>query len=67
MASATETKGLALGTLFSLVIAKKVLRMTTAVSGLLLLALSIASFVSCYLVLTSLLANSVLGVRGTHA
>lgn len=65
MASAAETKGLALGPLSSIVIAERVLRVTTPVSGLLQTALSIAPFASCYVVSAFVLPNSVLGVGGT--
>jgi len=59
-----RTRGLTLDPLSSIVIAERVLRVTTPVMGLLPPALSIAPFASCYVVSMFELHSSVLGLGG---
>ena len=67
MVSAAETRELAVGPLSSPVISRRVILETPPVNGLLLLALSIASFRSYYLVLTVARGYGILWDGGPNA
>jgi hypothetical protein len=64
MASAAETKGAALGPVFYMVIAKRLLWVTSRTTGSFPATLIIAPFASCFIVLDFVLLSRTIEVRG---